>query len=463
MLKRHKVADRRMQRTTMALLCCCIGTGCPDENTAPTDGGAAEQCEARSAVDCESELRDALSLQEGNPNLGSILNTRGSSGFLSEVDARSGGVIADPRQSYLYAHFTEDGLELLDLDDAAALTSTDWDIAFHRYIVRLNGGTNGPSCVRAAKVDGRYTDVDEDTLVPSMQSDSQWTDTCAFRADAEAGDPANERDFGNVLRDYYTYEGCLRMSGQVFVLDLGDGRRVKWTMTHYYDEAGQQECNTGAGTSGTGAGRLQMQWSFVQGGATAPDAGMVTLDGGVDAGPVEPYNGPAIFRTQNDDGSFVSRIYAPPSAPVHFSFTDMFPVEAADFSTSTDWDLLFDSFNIFGNGGAAGPGTVSFTITDKAFADVTLEDVAEAPLVALEDSNADGKPESVMSHQHPWFDYDASTHILHPNETVYIVKSNSDNFYKVEVVDFYLDDDTEQNHFPAIYWQALGTMNGAEP
>ena len=47
----------------------------------------------------------------------------------------------------MYAKFTANGLVKLDtLSDMTALDSMDWDIAFRRYVVRINSGFSGPSC-----------------------------------------------------------------------------------------------------------------------------------------------------------------------------------------------------------------------------------------------------------------------------------------------------------------------------
>ncbi|MCP4500578.1 MAG: hypothetical protein GY822_11515 [Deltaproteobacteria bacterium] len=107
----------------------------------PNDAGEVGEfvCEAH-ALDCASELVTKLSLTSTTVATQSIVNNVDNEVFLSEVDVRAGGVAADPRQPFLYARFEADGLKVVALSDDEALDSDEWDIAFHRYIVRLNGG-----------------------------------------------------------------------------------------------------------------------------------------------------------------------------------------------------------------------------------------------------------------------------------------------------------------------------------
>ena len=141
----------------------------------------------------------------------------------------------------------------------------DWDIAFHRYIVRLNGGSSGPSCVSAARLDDE--DYDALTSAPAeldFHVDEQMSATCAFRADSEAQDPANEQDFGAALRGWYLYVGCLQTSYDPFVIRLADGRLLKLVVTHYYADDAQTDCNETESSSHAGAAQLQLRWAFLE-------------------------------------------------------------------------------------------------------------------------------------------------------------------------------------------------------
>lgn len=248
-------------RHTGAALLASLSIACAP----PTETPDGPVCTEPSAIACEAELIEHLSLVEGAVSPQQITNERDGSGIKSVVDARAGGLTADPRQPYLYARFRGGGLEKVELDDKEALSSMEWDIAFHRYIVRLNGGSSGPSCVAAAPVAG--ADYDALTSAPADLAfvvDEQLSATCAFRADSEAQDPANEQDYGAALRGWYQYVGCLQTTYDPFVIRLADGRLVKLVVTHYYADDAQTECNETETSSHAGAGVLQVRWAFLE-------------------------------------------------------------------------------------------------------------------------------------------------------------------------------------------------------
>ncbi len=45
-----------------------------------------------------------------------------------------------------------DGAEKLELSDEEALESLDWDMSLRQFLLRLNGGSSGSSCIGAAKI-----------------------------------------------------------------------------------------------------------------------------------------------------------------------------------------------------------------------------------------------------------------------------------------------------------------------
>lgn len=244
----------------LLVLSLLLAEACSPGQPAPVDGGPV--CSEPSPPPCAEELKAALELVAGDPSPGTIENQPDGDGFWSIVDATAGGLVADPRQSYLYARFTDEGLEPVALNDDEALASMDWDIAFHRYIVRLNGGSSGPSCVAAARISGAYDDVKQ-APADGYRVDDQLDDQCAFRADTEAGDPGNERDWGCALREYYLYDGCLKMTGDVYAVRLADGRALKLTVTHYYAPDAQAQCDETGETTHQGAATLRIRWAFL--------------------------------------------------------------------------------------------------------------------------------------------------------------------------------------------------------
>lgn len=241
-------------------------TACTGADSGPGPEGTPDAdpagCEETTPVTCEEELVQALNLQAGEVSPQSFTNRVGDESIEVDVDATAGGLVADPRQSYLYARFTADGLEKVALNDVEALASADWDIAFHRYIIRLNGGSSGPSCVSAVATGESFDSVNA-APTAGYQPDDQFTESCVFRADAEAEDPENEQDYGVVLAPYYDYVGCLQMTGEVFVVELASGEHVKLEVTHFYEDQAQQECNELGSNIPIGSANIQLRYAFL--------------------------------------------------------------------------------------------------------------------------------------------------------------------------------------------------------
>src|SRR5688572_15324551 len=115
-----------------------------------------------------------------------ITNSPEGAGFASEIDATGGaGGGIEPKESFVYARFTASGLERVDLGDEAAFNSTGWDIAFRRYVIRLNSGVSGPSCVDGART-AANTDYDTLTAEPAgleYRTEAYYTSSCSLVPD----------------------------------------------------------------------------------------------------------------------------------------------------------------------------------------------------------------------------------------------------------------------------------------
>jgi hypothetical protein len=171
-----------------------------------------------------------------------ITNTADGAGFATEIDATAGaGTGITPKESYVYAKFSDTGLTAVAVSDEAAFNSMDWDIAFRRFIIRLNSGVSGPSCVDGART-APSTDYDSLTAEPAgldYRTEQYYTSGCSLVPDGSGlGSP------GTALQSFWKYPGCLQMTGNVFVLRLADGKKVKLVVTHYYSQTVQDECDT---------------------------------------------------------------------------------------------------------------------------------------------------------------------------------------------------------------------------
>ncbi len=226
-------------------------------------GGAAAVCTEPVDVPCEDDVILAMNLKT-NVSPGDISNEAEGAGFISIIDATAGGAFNPNPPSYTYGRFTETGLEKVDITDEDALASMDWDIAFRRYVGRINSGHSGPSCVAAARLPGTpdfdgIMSVDADL---TFRTDEYFTDSCDLVPDGTGleGSPAT------ALSSYWTYPGCVQMTDNVYILRLADGRTLKLTVTNFYDDAAQEQCDTSDSlpAGDTGSGTIRVRWAFVQ-------------------------------------------------------------------------------------------------------------------------------------------------------------------------------------------------------
>ncbi|WP_225411365.1 HmuY family protein [Stigmatella hybrida] len=256
-LKRSR-ARRFPALAVLAMSLALVNCGDDPEETPPdSDGRGEPQC-APATVRCSEESIDGLDLLT-TVSTGAIREDGTTAGeFHTYVDARGGG--NPPTQSYAYARFTAQGLAAVPVDDQAALASMDWDIAFRRYIIRVNSGVSGPSCTLVAQTPAGTAFEAVTAVDPSwaFTSESYYTETCESVSHGEGLGPAV------ALGSFWRYEACLAMTGNVFVVRLADGRDVKLEVTHYYDPEPQQVCNeTGSAPAPNGAAQFRVRWAFL--------------------------------------------------------------------------------------------------------------------------------------------------------------------------------------------------------
>lgn len=236
---------------------------CGEEPTKdpPAQNDTQNLCQPGRVVACEDAMILELNLQD-TPAPGTISNTASGDGWTSVVDATAGGFNANPPHAYVYASFGADGLTKVSLDDEASLASMDWDIAFRRYLARINSGNSGPSCVTAATLPGGTT-YESVTQIPSnltYEGDDFFDTSCTMIEDS-SGLPGNP---ATALSGFWQYGSCLMMTDNVYVLQLRNGRHVKLIVDAYYSPTTAQDQCDDFGTSGGGtSGMLTLRWAFL--------------------------------------------------------------------------------------------------------------------------------------------------------------------------------------------------------
>jgi len=180
--------------------------------------------------------------------------------FISHVDATAGGF--NGSLGYTYARFTDAGLVAVELSDEASLDAMDWDIAARRFVLRLNSGVSGPSCVTGGRT-APGTTFEGLTEVPpavTLREEQYFTaDGCEYVSDTSGiGSPQT------VLASFWSYGGCVAMTDNVYLVALANGRHVKLQILSYYAPAVQETCNkTDAAPTPNGAGNIRIKWAFL--------------------------------------------------------------------------------------------------------------------------------------------------------------------------------------------------------
>jgi hypothetical protein len=254
---------------TLALTIPCF-VGCssdPDNTSGSTsssssggggEGGGMAACMPTTPIPCDDQVIQQMNFKT-NVAPGLITDAPDGNGFWSTIDATAGGFMYT--DSYVYAKFTDKGLVKVDLMDEESITSTDWDIAFRRFVIRINSGNSGPSCVTAAKMKPGVT-YDSLTSVPAdanFVADEYFTASCELIPEASGlGSPAT------ALHGFWTYVNCVQMSGNIYVVQKADGTAVKLTITDFYEPTLQEQCNTtGAVPMGTPGAMIRMRWALL--------------------------------------------------------------------------------------------------------------------------------------------------------------------------------------------------------
>lgn len=241
---------------------CASGSSCAAGLCSAEQVDAGTQLCGATAMDCSDSTVQQLDLKSA-PATGLILNAANGTGWMSTVDVSAGGY--PPTQGYVYARFTEGGLEKLPLDDLSALDSMEWDIAFRRFIIRINSGDSGPSCSVAAALPAGLT-YDDLSVVPTgiAYDQDSFLDPapgCTFVSDGNGLTTSPK----TALAAFYQYSGCVEMTGRVFLVQTRAGRTLKLTVkTYYANEADQTTCNTTHSVPmGTAAGTMRVRWQFL--------------------------------------------------------------------------------------------------------------------------------------------------------------------------------------------------------
>lgn len=257
---------RKIALLSLSALLACGDKSSDEDDTAggedaETDSEADEvlpACEEPTEVSCIDQLILDLSLHDDKVSDASVDNSTDGDDFVTVVDASAGGYNQAANNPWVYVKFTPEGAERVDIDDESALESMDWDLAMRRFIVRMNGGSSGPSCVGAAAL--LESDYDALDAVPdgiAFAPDNYYTDDCTIVNDSSGLPGSPQVSLGS----WWEYEGCVQTTGVPHLVQLADGHVLKLRIETYYGED-QDVCNeTGAG--GDDSGIITLRWQYL--------------------------------------------------------------------------------------------------------------------------------------------------------------------------------------------------------
>lgn len=215
-------------------------------------------CTEPTEVACVDQLILDLSLHDDKVSDADVETTADGDDFVTVVDASAGGYNQAANNPWVYVKFTPEGAERVELDDESALESMDWDVAMRRFIVRLNGGSSGPSCVGAAALlEGDYATLDAVPDGISYAPDSYYTDDCTIVNDSSGLPGSPQVSMGS----WWEYTGCVQTTGVPHLVQLADGHVIKLRIETYYG-VDQDECND-TGEGGDDSGILTLRWQYL--------------------------------------------------------------------------------------------------------------------------------------------------------------------------------------------------------
>jgi hypothetical protein len=200
---------------------------------------------------CSGALRQALGLVEqvSTATVATVSEAAGERTLY--VDASAGGINGQDAYPWVYVSLaTGKAVALSDID---ALTSTAWDLAFKRFLVRTNGGDSGPGQGGAFRVALSWDKVDASTLGKQMLPRESWFDAdCNLNVDANM-------ELVTTFSGWSEYDQAshvLNAADVVYLTAGADGSLYKVAILDYY--------STAAGAHGTVAGHYKLRVAPLQ-------------------------------------------------------------------------------------------------------------------------------------------------------------------------------------------------------
>lgn len=152
-------------------------------------------------------------------------------GVLSgEVEAMAGGFGMSADNPYVYLNL-KTGAKV-ELNDVQARASGDWDVAFKRASIRMNGGDSGSGARKVSVVQAEsLEDVAAAPADEASYAVDDFTDADCKGVTTRSGEPMS------VFGEWYAYAdgtNLLTPKPEVYVFERADGSRSALEVTSYY-------------------------------------------------------------------------------------------------------------------------------------------------------------------------------------------------------------------------------------
>ena len=294
----------------------------------------------------------------------------------------AGTLTVDASQGWAYVAF--DGGEATAVSVAEPSTSAEWDMAFNATRVMLNGGAAGPG----------------DVMGYCLCQNAGATNTAVM-----AMTPASElSDFELVTNPEPPQDASWTLESFVAALDGW----YSYNPTSHVVSAAAHNVFALRAASGDAFAKLRV---LDIADATQSNAGRVTIEYAY-----QPGAGEAFLATD--------------TVELDASVGERLDLATGTVSTSGDWDLELEGWDIRLNGGVSGTGSAGAYLTEHSFDEIT--DAGAAPAGAFAVDSYAG-----IFGDHPWYRYNLDGHhTVFPTYDVYLIDAG-DAVYKVQLIGYY--------------------------
>lgn len=263
--------------------------------------------------------------------------------------------------------------------------SMGWDLSFTRFAIAMNGGVSGTGGVEALLLNEKFEEL---SVAPI---DGYETDQPDGPDENQDNDLFFDRS-GTVWYDYDPQTHVLTPRDVTYIVRSVEGYFYKIEIEDYYSDAGT-------------SGYLRFTW-----------------------GPVNPSSLVILNINASANDSYV--------------FLDLETgalVSPANPGQNMDWDLAVRRTGFRTNSGTSGPGVGgAVELVDLSF-DMVINAPAEGYVLDELLLNP-GPPGSGEESRNPsldgWYNYDSTTHMVSPRETVYVVRHADGEYSKIEIENY---------------------------